>query len=238
MNNSFEFDSCEQYQNEKSQYIVTQDEIINSQDIRYIGGLDISFKNNDNFIACAFLSIFDLHTNKIIYEDHHLCTLDIPYASGFLGIRETPEYKKLLTKIIDQPFYPQVVLVDGFGILHHRGFGSASQLGYEMNIPTIGVGKTLLSIDGLSEFTLKEQFRQHCKSKGDFINLIGKTGKHYGIALQSSEGITNPIFVSIGHKISIETSREIVLKTCIFSKIPEPIRNSDKKSRTIILNTY
>ena len=198
--------------------------------IRYVCGLDISFDKKDDTNACAYVTIFDLETNKIIYEDFKLCKMEIPYISGFLGFREIPHYKYLLNKIIGKEFYPQIIFIDGFGILHPRGFGSASHLGFELDIPTIGVAKTMMCIDGMLENQIKIDFKNRCQSKGDYIELIGKTGTIYGVALKTSDNASNPMYVSIGHKISLNTAREIVLKTCIY-KNPEPIRNSDIKSK-------
>jgi deoxyinosine 3'endonuclease (endonuclease V) len=65
---------------------------------------------------------------------------------------------------------------------------------------------------------------------GDYVELVGKSNTIWGLALKSSEKTQNPIYVSIGHKISLETAKNLVLKTCLF-KNPEPIRNSDIKSK-------
>jgi endonuclease V len=87
-----------------------------------------------------------------MYEDYHLCYMTIPYTSGFLGFREIPEYKTLLEKIKDKPFYPDILMVDGFG--------SASHLGFKLYIPTIGISKTLLCIDGLNEHNIKKNLKK------------------------------------------------------------------------------
>lgn len=222
----------ETYQLTHKNFIIRHD-TFHINDIRYIGGLDISFDKKNNINACAYLTIYDLQTQQNIYEDYHLCHMTIPYTPGFLGFREVPEYKILLSKIKDKPFYPDVLMIDGFGILHHREFGSASHLGLELDIPTIGVAKTLLCIDGLNEHVIKQEFREKCKKMGDYIELRGASNILWGLALKSGEKTQNPIYVSIGHKISIETARKLVLQTCLF-KNPEPIRNSDIKSRQII----
>ncbi len=219
----------ENIQNTNKHHVITSD-TFDINDIIYVGGVDISFDKNDNNLACAYLTIFNIQTNKIVYEDYLLCTMNIPYISGFLGFREIPQYKQLLLKIKDKSYFPQIILVDGFGILHQREFGSASQLGLELDIPTIGVGKSLCCIDGINKNVVNKLFKSNCKSKGDFVNIVGKTGKNYGVALKSSNDSINPIYVSIGHKISLDTATQIVLKTCLF-KNPEPIRNSDIKSK-------
>jgi deoxyinosine 3'endonuclease (endonuclease V) len=218
----------EKFQIEKS-ILVSQKDTFDPKQIKYIGGLDISFSKTDDQ-ACAFLSILDLDENKIIYEHYNLCKMPIEYVSGCLGLREVPEYVKLVNGVKKLPHLPQLLMVDGFGILHPRGFGSASHVGYDLEIPTIGVAKTLMCIDGLSEHAIKKKFKLECKTKGSFIKLIGNSGKCYGVALKTSEFAENPIYVSVGYGISLETSINFVNKTSIY-KIPEPIRNSDIKSK-------
>lgn len=223
-----EFEKYKNYQIENSKNIITEN-IIDMQTIRYIGGLDISFhKTNDQ--SCAYLTVYDIDEKKIIYEKHNLCKMQFPYVSGYLGIREAREYIKLLDEINGKPYYPHLLMIDGFGILHPRNFGSASHIGYELKIPSIGVAKTLMCIDGLNEKKIKKNFKQNCTNKGDYIELIGNTGIIYGVALKTSDNATNPMYVSIGHGINIKDAINFVIITSTY-KIPEPIRNSDIKSK-------
>ncbi|BCS83561.1 endonuclease V [Cotonvirus japonicus] len=225
------------YQTSISKLIIKHDEL--PEEYWLIGGLDISFHKFIKDKACGYITIYDLKNKKIVYEDHELIELTIPYESGFLGFREIPVYKKLLDRLKnDNPnLYPHIIMIDGFGILHPRGVGSASQLGYELNIPTIGIGKTLLCLDGLNEKNVKSKFKFECKKQGDYILLQGISGIEYGAALYSSKkeiksinDVCNPIYITIGHKISLITAIKIVLE-CSNFRIPEPIRNSDIKSK-------
>lgn len=217
------------YQKTNSKKILYYDNI-DFEKIKYVGGLDISFDKKDNNRACSYLSIYDIQKNILIYEDYNICEMKIDYISGFLGFREIPEYIKLLEKIKKEEYYPELLLVDGFGILHPRKFGSASHLGYELNIPTIGIAKKLLNIDGLCKKNIDEQFKSNCVKKGDYVMLIGENQFVYGVALKSTDITTTPIYVTIGHKICLETAIKITLKLCNY-KIPEPIRNSDIQSK-------
>lgn len=219
----------ESYQTENATNVIEND-IIDKTKIRYIGGLDISFDKNDPNNACSYITVYDLMTNTIVYENHNLCKMTLPYVSGCLGLREVPEYVKLVKAIEHELFYPDILMIDGFGIFHPRGFGSASHVGYTLNIPAIGVAKTLMCIDGLNEHEIKKEFKSKCVLKGDYINLVGNSGKLYGAALKSAGTTTNPIYVSVGHGCSLETAIEIVNKVSLY-KIPEPIRNSDIKSK-------
>jgi endonuclease V len=220
------------YQIAKAKEIITVSTFDSYATLRLIGGVDISFDKFDDSKACAYVAIYDQINKVVVYEDHAIVTLTVPYVSGFLGFREVPIYVELLTKLkVNYPhYYPHVLMVDGFGILHHRGFGSASHLGYTLNIPTIGVAKTLLHIDGLSEKNIKKEFQNTCKIVGDKLDLVGSSGKLLGTALKATSDTINPIYVSIGHMISLDDALKLVLSTCIF-RIPEPIRIADIKSK-------
>ncbi len=89
---------------------------------------------------------------KVIYEDFERETADYPYIPGFLAFKEIPVYTILFQRLRETKpeVFPQVLLVDGNGILHTRGFGCASHIGVLMNVPSIGVGKTVFAVDGLT----------------------------------------------------------------------------------------
>ena len=108
-------------------------------------------------------------------------------------------------------------MVDGNGILHPHGFGLASHLGVLINIPTIGVGKTFLHVDGLTTSAVKEMLNESCQHemKGH-IELKGDSGRIWGVALRPIDGIKNPIYISIGHMVMIHK-----LFFCLFYHILE-----------------
>ncbi|KAF9109272.1 hypothetical protein BGX27_007793 [Mortierella sp. AM989] len=198
--------------------------------LKYIGGVDLSF--------------------IVVYENHAKVKLTLPYIAGYLAFREVDPLLGLIQTLrANRPeLEPQVILVDGCGILHPRGFGLASHLGLISNIPTIGCSKNYLVIDGDGPIVgappteMKYIFRDFIASNQDAHGLMllkGEvTGKVYGAALsaatsKSADGTQNPIFVSIGHKVSLETAVAIV-RACSLYRIPEPIRQADLKSRTEI----
>ena len=218
-------------QSENSKKIIKYD-TFDINDILYIGGLDISFDKTDNTVGCVYLSVYDNKTKKLIYEDNLMCKMDVPYVSSFLGFREIEHYKLIMNRFFQA--YPGsenkiIVMVDGNGIYHKREFGSATHLGYDINISTIGVSKNIMEIFGITRENVSNNLKYKNKLKltktnGDTIAYALKTG---------SATENNPIFVSIGHKISIETAVRIVNEYIKF-KVPEPIRNSDIKSRDIL----
>jgi deoxyinosine 3'endonuclease (endonuclease V) len=94
-----------------------------------------------------------------------------------------------------------LLLVDGNGILHQNQCGLACHLGVLVNLPAVGVGKTLFYIDGLGKDRVKLQCENDIKAAGDFTFLAGDSGKIWGAAVRNSQNAVNPIFVSIGHRI-------------------------------------
>lgn len=129
---------------------------------------------------------------------------------------------------------PQVIMVDGNGILHQRMFGSACHIGVVCDIPTIGVAKKLLYVNGLKEDEVEDTIRNKLKNKGDFEYLYESNGKSImGAVLRPTSGSKNPIFVSVGHCLCLDTALDIV-NSCCDEKIPEPIRQADLRSRQVV----
>jgi deoxyinosine 3'endonuclease (endonuclease V) len=132
--------------------------------------------------------------------------------------------------------YPQVILVDGNGIHHPRQFGNASHLGVLAQTPTIGVAKNFLVVKDELDYSpaFKAQLKKELLNRGDRFDLIGESsGKLYGAALINAELARNPVFVSQGHAISLDTALSIVVATSLH-RIPEPIRSADLGSRSYI----
>ncbi|KAF9580250.1 hypothetical protein BGW38_003177 [Lunasporangiospora selenospora] len=219
-----------------------------TQGIKYVGGVDLSFIVSNNEDAIASLIILSFPSLKVVYEDHAKVKLTLPYIAGYLAFREVGPLQALVQNLrTNRPeLEPQVIFVDGCGILHPRGFGLASHLGLLTGIPTIGCSKNFLVIHGdgdvlgSSPTEIKVRFRdylaQNANTAEGMMLLQGTvTGKVYGAALSAStsrvaEGAQNPIYVSVGHKLSLETAVALV-RACSQYRIPEPIRQADLKSR-------
>ena len=132
-------------------------------------------------------------------------------------------------------YIPQVILVDGNGILHTRGFGIASHLGVLVDIPTIGCAKTVFALfeDGITKDYVENIYYKNLKKFGDSYKLVGYSGEEYGYALRSTDYFDSPLIISLGHKVSNETALEVT-KLCCYYKEPEPIRLADKITRRLI----
>ncbi len=182
--------------------------------LKYIAGLDIGFVKNSNKAAVGIV-ILEYPSLKEVYSNFLNVEMQMGYVPGFLAFREVPHYQKILS-LVPPEFKPDLLMVDGNGILHARKCGVASHLGVIENTPSIGVAKTLYNHDSIKVVN------------GD---LIGKSGTIWGKAL--AEKSTKEIYISIGHRISLQTASEIVKNCCIF-RIPEPIRLADNGCRKFL----
>ncbi|XP_034361934.1 endonuclease V isoform X2 [Arvicanthis niloticus] len=164
--------------------------------------------------------------------------LKAPYVSGFLAFREVPFLVELVQQLQEKEpdLMPQVLLVDGNGVLHQRGFGVACHLGVLTELPCIGVAKKLLQVDGLENNALHKEKIVLLQTGGDTFPLIGNSGTVLGMALKSHDHSSKPLYVSVGHRISLEAAVRLTHRCCRF-RIPEPIRQADIRSREYIRRT-
>ena len=123
--------------------------------VKLIGGVDISFPSvkNDLIHAVVCLVVLSYPDLKVKYRKCEIVHLTSLYIPGFLAFREVEHIQKLCEELLceQKELYPDVVLVDGNGILHPMKFGLACHLGVVLNLPTIGVAKKLFHVDGLEK---------------------------------------------------------------------------------------
>jgi deoxyribonuclease V len=142
----------------------------------------------------------------------------MPYVPGLLSFRETPILLEALRKLRTTP---QVILVDGHGIAHPRCFGIASHVGLHVDVPVIGVGKSLLG--GIH--------RPPGTKHGDW-RPVELDRRRVGVVLTTRDD-TSPVYVSVGNRIGLLPAARIVLRTATRFRLPEPIRHADAVSRRL-----
>ncbi|MCK4491055.1 MAG: deoxyribonuclease V, partial [Candidatus Altiarchaeales archaeon] len=180
------------------------------QEIKTVGGADQAFPGRDRVLSCVVtLSYPDM---RLMERSFSCLDMDFPYIPGLLTFREGPSiieaYKKLGSK-------PDILIIDGHGIAHPWGIGIAAHVGVLLDTPTIGVAKKRL----VGDFKAPQKV-------GVYMPLTYQ-GEVVGAVLKSKEGC-NPIFISPGNRISLETSIEVV-KNCLRGhKLPEPTRLAHK----------
>ncbi|XP_066237578.1 endonuclease V isoform X5 [Saccopteryx leptura] len=193
--------------------------------LQRVGGVDVSFVKSDGVRACASLVVLSYPDLEVVYEDCCMVSLTAPYLSGFLAFREVPFLVDAVRQLQEKEpsLMPQVLLVDGNGLLHHRGFGVACHLGVLTDLPCIGVAKKLLHVDGLENNILHKEKINLLQAGGNSFPLMGGSGAVLGMALKSHDHSTKPLYVSVGHKISLEAAVRLTHSCCRF-RIPEPVR--------------
>ena len=166
--------------------------------LKRICGLDVAY-SNDSAVAAAVT--LDYATLEPVERRTVLAKVRYPYVPTFLGFREFPTMAKAYRVLRKKP---DVCLIDGHGIAHPRRCGSACHFGVMLNVPTIGVAKSRLygTIDG--------GFLRN--GEGKILGSVITSGKR-----------KKPIYISIGHKVSLKDATEIVLH-CMRFGIPEPLR--------------
>ena len=165
-------------------------------------GVDVSY-DNDTAFGCAIE--LDIINRSVIKRETHCSKCEFPYVPGHFYLREGPIIRELLRR-----FGKAVVMIDGNGILHPRKFGLASYVGVMLNLPTIGVTKKLL----LGTLSKKRENRAMIEHDGDVLGSAVWIGER-----------KRPIYVSVGHNISLETAIKIVQSASKFG-YPEPLRQA------------
>ncbi|MFH1828761.1 MAG: endonuclease V [Nanoarchaeota archaeon] len=180
--------------------VITKDDFDNSN---LIAGCDQSYIEKKVISAVV---VCDYKTKKVIEKSHAITDTLIPYIPGFLSYRESPAIIEAFNKLENKP---DILMVDGNGILHFRRIGMASHIGILLDIPTIGVAKRLLCGD------LKDG-KVYMENEGRAIEFISR--EH-----------AKPIYISPGHRISLKTSFEIVKNLMEYPhKLPEPLHIAHK----------
>jgi deoxyribonuclease V len=180
-----------------------------------IAGVDAAFLD-DKVIGVACLYTYP---EIIPFEDSYAVTeITFPYIPGFLSFREGPVIIEAIKKL---KIKPSVILFDGQGVAHPKGFGIASHIGVILDIPTIGCAKSRL-IGEYKQPGIRKGNTSSLKYRGNVAGAVVRTRDH-----------VKPVFVSPGHRIDLKASVEIVLRCVRRYRIPEPLRRADFLSKEI-----
>ena len=196
-------------QEELKNQVITQDCL---GTINYVAGVDVGFKNNFK-ITQAAVAVLSFPQLELVEHAIAQIPTTFPYVPGYLSFREVPAIIPALEKL---QITPDLILCDGQGLAHPRRFGLACHLGILLDLPTIGVAKSLLV--GKHESVPIE--------KGSWTKLIDRE-ETIGIVLRSRTNV-KPIYISPGHKISLETAVDYVMKCLTKYRLPETTRWADK----------
>jgi deoxyribonuclease V len=173
--------------------------------IRYVAGVDVSYSEEWAFGA---VSLHDYSSLALVEARKARVKTTLPYIPTLLSFRE---FRPSLAAIKKLKRQPDVFLVDAQGIAHPYRLGFASHLGVFLDKPTIGVAKSLLC------------GQVQPKDKANWSPIIDK-GEIIGAELRSRS--QKPLYVSVGHKVTLERAIEIVEHCTRTNRLPEPIRSA------------
>lgn len=188
--------------------VILHDEITQ---INYVAGVDVGFESQDS-ISCAAVAV--LKYPELTLHEHQLVRMPttFPYMPGLLAFREVPVVLEALSQLKTKP---DLLLCDGNGYIHSRRFGFACHLGVISNIPSIGVAKT-------------PYIGEHGtvgNNRGDW-QPIYDNHEIIGAALRTQTNV-KPVYVSVGHRISLESAITYVLECTPKYRLPETTRWAD-----------
>ena len=185
---------------------------------RLLGGVDVSYARGEE--AVAAFALVDGQTGTLLWSTTLRGPVRFPYISTYLTFREMPLLLELLGAVRVAGRLPEVLLVDGTGILHQRHAGIASHLGVAAGLPTVGVTKKLLcgqvDLEGLEPGQSRP---------------VVLDEEIVGVALRPTATSRRPIFVSPGTGVDLRFSERVVRKLLIGRRLPEPLYWADRLSR-------
>jgi deoxyribonuclease V len=197
--------------------------------IRTVAGLDVAFvltgsqafaANRNRWTALreanraiAAVVLYKYPEMAELQRAHAEIRLRFPYVPGFLSFREIPA---LLTALGELKQMPDLLFCDGQGYAHPRRMGLATHLGIVLDRPTIGCAKSILI--GTHDVV--------GKAKGEWAPMMDGE-ERIGAALRTRAAV-KPVYISQGHRVSLETALQLTVSVCDGLRIPQPTRDADR----------
>lgn len=183
--------------------------------LRLVAGADLAF-SRDGKHCIAGVVVWDVRRRTIIEKCTARRAVRFPYIPGLLTFREAPA---LLTALKQLHCEPDVFMFDGQGYAHPRRFGLACHMGVLLDRPSLGCAKTIL----VGKCDLPQRSR-------DSVSLLVDNNENVGMAVRTRDNV-KPVYVSIGHRLSLDAAVKITLACCDGFRLPEPTRLADKLVR-------
>ncbi|MEV0977494.1 endonuclease V [Streptomyces sp. NPDC049915] len=181
----------------------------------HVTGVDVAYDDERDVVAAAAV-VLDAATLGVVAEATAVGQVSFPYVPGLLAFREVPT---VLAALHALPCPPGLVVCDGYGLAHPRRFGLASHLGVVTGLPTIGVAK--------NPFTFA--YDEPDAPRGSSSPLLAGE-EEVGRALRTRDGV-KPVFVSVGHRVSLAGACAHTLALTPAYRLPETTRRADALCR-------
>jgi deoxyribonuclease V len=178
---------------------------------RFVAGADAAFSPDKQTVFAAAV-VYDREERRVVDIAHATRAAEFPYVPGFLSFREGPA---LLDAIAKLKHAWGVICFDAHGYAHPRRCGLAAHLSIQLDVPGVGIAKSRLI--GIHEDPPPQT--------GAFAPLLDK-GELIGIVLRTRDK-TRPVYISLGHRVDLESARELALACVTRYRVPEPTRQAD-----------
>jgi deoxyribonuclease V len=178
--------------------------------IKYVAGADMAFSKDGRY-CLAGVVVWDVDQQEVVEESLAWRAVRFPYVPGLLSFRETPAVLAAIRKL---RCTPDVFMFDAHGFAHPRRFGLASHAGLLMDYPSVGCAKSRLC----------GQHREPSRERGRSAPLKDGT-ETIGAVVRTRQGV-KPVYVSIGHRMTLKDAKRIVLKCTGRYRLPEPTRQA------------
>ena len=205
-NSKFSVAKAHAMQKRLAKQVIREDKL--PEKIRFVAGVDVAYVGE---ISIGVAAILNYDSLALIESQVAHVKTQFPYIPTLLSFREISPTLSAIEKLETQP---DVFLVDGQGIAHPYRLGLASHLGLIIDKPTVGVAKSILC--GKAENMTSEGWA-----------LLIDRGEIVGAVVVTKAG-RKPVYVSVGHKVSLERAIELVKRCTCTSRIPEPILTAHK----------
>ncbi|MFG2478641.1 endonuclease V [Streptomyces fagopyri] len=180
-----------------------------------VTGVDVAYDDERDLVVAAAV-VLDAVSLQVVAEATAVGQVSFPYVPGLLAFREIPTVLAALDAL---PCPPGLVVCDGYGLAHPRRFGLASHLGVLTGLPTIGVAK--------NPFTFA--YEEPGAPRGSASPLLADADE-VGRALRTRDGV-KPVFVSVGHRVSLDNACAHTLALTPEYRLPESTRRADSLCR-------
>lgn len=183
--------------------------------VQTVAGLDVAYDSDSDCLAAAVV-VLDAATLSVVDQSTVVGTAKFDYVPGLLAFREAPALLEALDKLSTKP---DLLVCDGYGIAHPRRFGLACHVGVLSGLPTFGVAKT--PFVGAAD--------SPALGRGSYTDLVD-AGEVVGRAVRTQDAV-KPVYVSVGHRIDLDTAYRHVLALTPRYRLPETTRRADRLCR-------
>ncbi|UCG15998.1 MAG: deoxyribonuclease V [Phycisphaerales bacterium] len=179
---------------------------------RLVAGADLAFTPDKQYCVAGIV-VWDVPGRRAVEQQTARRRVTFPYVPGLLSFREAPAVLAAIRKLVHEP---DALILDGQGYAHPRRFGLACHVGLFVERPSIGCAKSrLIGTHGIPG-----------RHKGS-ITPLRDGDEQIGAVVRTRDDV-KPVYVSIGHRIDLDTAVDLVVSCCTGFRLPEPTRLADQ----------